>query len=291
MYKILKAQNLASNIFLMEVEAKRVAAAAQPGQFVIVKMDEKGERIPLTICDYDREKGTITIVVQTIGASTIRMQNLKVGDSFRDFVGPLGKPSEFVNEDIESLKKKKILFVGGGLGTAPVYPQVKWLHEHGVDADVIVGAKTKDLVILEKEMEEVAGNLYITTDDGSYKRKGMVTEVIKDLVEKGNKYDVCVAIGPMIMMKFVCLLTKDLGIPTIVSMNPIMVDGTGMCGACRLIVGDEVKFACVDGPEFDGHLVDFDQAMKRQNLYKTEEGRAMLKEQEGDSHHGGCGNC
>jgi ferredoxin--NADP+ reductase len=291
MYKILKAQNLASNIFLMEVEAKRVAAAAQPGQFVIVKMDEKGERIPLTICDYDREKGTITIVVQTIGASTIRMQNLKAGDSFRDFVGPLGKPSEFVNEDIESLKKKKILFVGGGLGTAPVYPQVKWLHEHGVDADVIVGAKTKDLVILEKEMDEVAGNLYITTDDGSYKRKGMVTEVIKDLVEKGNKYDVCVAIGPMIMMKFVCLLTKDLGIPTIVSMNPIMVDGTGMCGACRLIVGDEVKFACVDGPEFDGHLVDFDQAMKRQNLYKTEEGRAMLKEQEGDSHHGGCGNC
>ncbi len=291
MYKILKAQNLASNIFLMEVEAKRVAAAAQPGQFVIVKMDEKGERIPLTICDYDREKGTITIVVQTIGASTIRMQNLKAGDSFRDFVGPLGKPSEFVNEDIESLKKKKILFVGGGLGTAPVYPQVKWLHEHGVAADVIVGAKTKDLVILEKEMDEVAGNLYITTDDGSYKRKGMVTEVIKDLVEKGNKYDVCVAIGPMIMMKFVCLLTKDLGIPTIVSMNPIMVDGTGMCGACRLIVGDEVKFACVDGPEFDGHLVDFDQAMKRQNLYKTEEGRAMLKEQEGDSHHGGCGNC
>ena len=166
MYKILKAQNLASNIFLMEVEAKRVAAAAQPGQFVIVKMDEKGERIPLTICDYDREKGTITIVVQTIGASTIRMQNLKAGDSFRDFVGPLGKPSEFVNEDIESLKKKKILFVGGGLGTAPVYPQVKWLHEHGVDADVIVGAKTKDLVILEKEMDEVAGNLYITTDDG-----------------------------------------------------------------------------------------------------------------------------
>lgn len=291
MYKILKAQNLASNIFLMDVEAKRVASAAQPGQFVIVKMDEKGERIPLTICDYDREKGTVTIVVQTIGASTVRMQKLKAGDSFRDFVGPLGKPSEFINEDPDSLKRKKILFVGGGLGTAPVYPQVKWLHEHGIDADVIVGAKTKDLVILEDEMEKVAGNLYITTDDGSYKRKGMVTEVIKDLVEKGNKYDVCVAIGPMIMMKFVCLLTKELGIPTIVSMNPIMVDGTGMCGACRLIVGDEVKFACVDGPEFDGHLVDFDQAMKRQNLYKTEEGRAMLKEQEGDTHHGGCGSC
>ncbi len=292
MYKILKACDLASNIFLMEVEAKRVAAACEPGQFVIVKMDERGERIPLTICDYDRQKGTITIVVQTIGASTTRMQKLKAGDSFRDFVGPLGRPSEFVSEDIESLKKKKILFVGGGLGTAPVYPQVKWLHEHGIDADVIVGAKTKDLVILEDEMKAVAGNLYITTDDGSYQRKGMVTEVIKDLVEnQGIKYDVCIAIGPMIMMKFVCLLTKELGIPTIVSMNPIMVDGTGMCGACRLIVGDEVKFACVDGPEFDGHLVDFDQAMKRQNLYKTDEGRALLAEQEGDTHHGGCGYC
>ena len=292
MYKILKACDLASNIFLMEVEAKRVAAACEPGQFVIVKMDEKGERIPLTICDYDREKGTITIVVQTIGASTTRMQKLKAGDSFRDFVGPLGQPSEFVSEDIETLKNKKILFVGGGLGTAPVYPQVKWLHEHGIDADVIIGAKTKDLVILEDEMKAVAGNLYITTDDGSYQRKGMVTEVIKDLVQnQGNKYDVCIAIGPMIMMKFVCLLTKELDIPTIVSMNPIMVDGTGMCGACRLIVGDEVKFACVDGPEFDGHLVDFDQAMKRQNLYKTDEGRAMLREQEGDTHHGGCGNC
>ena len=292
MYKILKACNLASNIFLMDVEAKRVAASCEPGQFVIVRIDEKGERIPLTICDYDRKKGTVTIVVQTIGASTTRMQELKEGDSFRDFVGPLGKPSEFINEDIESLKKKKILFVGGGLGTAPVYPQVKWLHEHGIDADVIVGAKTKDLVILEDEMKAVAGNLYITTDDGSYQRKGMVTEVIKDLVNNiGNKYDVCVAIGPMIMMKFVCLLTKELGIPTIVSMNPVMVDGTGMCGACRLIVGDEVKFACVDGPEFDGHLVDFDQAMKRQNLYKTEEGRALLALQEGDTHHGGCSNC
>ncbi len=292
MYKILKACNLASNIFLMDVEAKRVAAACEPGQFVIVKIDEKGERIPLTICDYDRQKGTVTIVVQTIGASTTRMQKLQAGDSFRDFVGPLGRPSEFVNEDIETLKNKKILFVGGGLGTAPVYPQVKWLHEHGIDADVIVGAKTKDLVILEEEMKAVAGNLYITTDDGSYQRKGMVTEVIKDLVNnEGRKYDVCVAIGPMIMMKFVCLLTKELGIPTIVSMNPIMVDGTGMCGACRLIVGDQVKFACVDGPEFDGHLVDFDQAMKRQNLYKTEEGRALLAEQEGDTHHGNCGNC
>ena len=292
MYRILKACNLASNIFLMDVEARRVAAACEPGQFVIVRIDERGERIPLTICDYDREKGTVTIVVQTIGASTTRMQELKAGDSFLDFVGPLGKPSEFINEDISKLRDKKILFVGGGLGTAPVYPQVKWLHEHGIDADVIVGAKTKDLVILEDEMKAVAGNLYITTDDGSYERKGMVTEVIKYLVnEQGNKYDVCVAIGPMIMMKFVCLLTKELGIPTIVSMNPIMVDGTGMCGACRLLVGGEVKFACVDGPEFDGHLVDFDQAMKRQSIYKTEEGRAMLRQQEGDTHHGGCGIC
>ncbi len=292
MYKILKACNLASNIFLMDVEAKRVASACEPGQFVIVRIDERGERIPLTICDYDREKGTVTIVVQTVGASTVRMQKLKAGDSLLDFVGPLGKPSEFVNEDIESLKKKNILFVSGGLGTAPIYPQVKWLHEHGVDADVIIGARTKELVILEDEMRAVSGNLYITTDDGSYVRKGMGTDVIKDLVNnEGKKYDVCVAIGPMIMMKFVCLLTKELGIPTIVSMNPIMVDGTGMCGACRLIVGDEVKFACVDGPEFDGHLVDFDQAMKRQNLYKTAEGRAMLKEQEGDTHHGGCGQC
>ena len=292
MYKILKACNLASNIFLMDVEAERVAKACEPGQFVIVKIDERGERIPLTICDYDREKGTITIVVQTIGASTTRMQKLKAGDSFMDFVGPLGRPSDFVHEDIDALKGKKMLFVGGGLGTAPVYPQVKWLHEHGIDVDVIVGAKSKDLVILEEEMKAVAGNLYITTDDGSYMRKGMVTEVIKDLVQnEGRKYDVCVAIGPMIMMKFVCLLTKELGIPTIVSMNPIMVDGTGMCGACRLLVGGEVKFACVDGPEFDGHLVDFDQAMKRQNLYKTEEGRALLAEQEGSTHHGGCNNC
>ena len=192
---------------------------------------------------------------------------------------------------IEEVKKRKYIFVAGGLGTAPVYPQVKWLHEHGIDADVIIGAKNKDLVIMEKEMEAVAGNLYVTTDDGSYGRNGMVTKCLQDLVDEGKKYDVCVAIGPMIMMKFVCKLTKELGIPTIVSMNPIMVDGTGMCGACRLTVDGEVKFACVDGPEFDGHKVDFDQAMKRQLMYKTEEGRAMLKLQEGATHHGGCGHC
>ena len=291
MYKILEAKELTTNIYLMVVEAPRVAKNCQPGQFVIVRMDKDGERIPLTICDYDREKGTITIVFQTVGAETTRMAALQAGDSFHDFVGPLGCPSEMIHEDKAELAKKNILFVAGGVGTAPVYPQVKWLKEHGVDADVIVGSKTKDLLILEKEMEAVAGNLYVTTDDGSYGRSGMVTDTIKYLVnEKGIKYDLCVAIGPMIMMKFVCLLTKELNIPTIVSLNPIMVDGTGMCGACRVQVGDEVKFACVDGPEFDGHLVDFDQAMKRQQMYKTEEGRAMLKVTEGATHsHGGCG--
>lgn len=292
MYKILKAEKLAEKIFLMDVEAPRVAKSCQPGEFVIVKMDEKGERIPLTICDYNREKGIVTIVFQIAGASTERMSKLQTGDAFQDFVGPLGQPSEFVKEDLEEVKKRKYLFVAGGVGAAPVYPQVKWLKEHGIDADVIVGAKNKDLLILEDMMKEAAGNLYITTDDGSYVRKGMVTDVIKDLVEsQGKQYDVCVAIGPMIMMKFVCKLTKELGLKTIVSMNPIMVDGTGMCGACRLTVGDEVKFACVDGPEFDGHLVNFDEAMKRQQMYKTEEGRAMLKKLEGDTHHGGCGNC
>ena len=285
MYKIRKAEKLADKIYLMDVEAPRVAKHCEPGQFVIVKMDDKGERIPLTICDYDREEGTITIVFQTVGASTEKMAQLKAGDSFRDFTGPLGCPSELISEDIESLKNKKILFVAGGVGAAPVYPQVKWMHAHGIDVDVIVGSKTKDMLILEKEMEAVAGNYYPCTDDG------MVTTKIEALVAEGNKYDVCVAIGPMIMMKFVCLLTKKLEIPTIVSMNPIMVDGTGMCGACRLHVGDEIKFACVDGPEFDGHLVNFDEAMKRQQMYKTQEGRAMLKLQEGDTHHGGCGHC
>ncbi len=292
MYKILHAEKLADKIYLMDVEAPRVANRCQPGEFVIVKMDEVGERIPLTICDYDREKGTVTIVFQTVGASTLKMASLKEGDYFQDFVGPLGQPSEFVEEDVEEVKKRKYLFVAGGVGAAPVYPQVKWMKEQGIDVDVIVGAKNQDLLILEDKMKDVAGNLYITTDDGSYVRKGMVTEVIKDLVEtQGKKYDVCVAIGPMIMMKFVCKLTKELNLPTIVSMNPIMVDGTGMCGACRLSVGGQVKFACVDGPEFDGHLVDFDQAMKRQQMYKTEEGRAMLKAEEGDTHHGGCGHC
>ena len=275
MYKILKAEKLADKIYLMDVEAPRVAKHCEPGQFVIVKMDDKGERIPLTICDYDREEGTITIVFQTVGASTEKMAQLKAGDSFRDFTGPLGCPSELISEDIESLKNKKILFVAGGVGTAPVYPQVKWLHEHGVAADVIIGGRSKELIILEEQMKAVAGNLYITTDDGSYGSKGVVTNEIQK----------------MIMMKFVCLLTKQLNIPTIVSMNPIMVDGTGMCGACRVTVGGEVKFACVDGPEFDGHLVNFEEAMERQQIYKTQEGRAYLAAKEGDTHHGGCGQC
>ena len=291
MYKIVKKQELTTNIYLMEVEAGMVARACLPGQFVIVRTDEASERIPLTICDYNREKGTITIVFQTVGAGTKIMADLKEGESFHDFVGPLGCPSDLVKEDINELKKKSILFVAGGVGTAPVYPQVKWLHENGISCDVIVGSKTKDLLILEKEMEAVAGNLYVTTDDGSYGRSGMVTQTIKDLVAEGKKYDVCIAIGPMIMMKFVCLLTKELAIPTVVSLNPIMVDGTGMCGACRVTVGDKVKFACVDGPEFDGHLVNFDEAMRRQTMYKTQEGRDMLKLEEGDTHHGNCGVC
>ncbi|MBO7522251.1 MAG: sulfide/dihydroorotate dehydrogenase-like FAD/NAD-binding protein [Bacteroidales bacterium] len=291
MYKILEAKELTTNIYQMVVEDKIIAKSCQPGQFVIVRTDDAGERIPLTICDFNREKGTITIVLQVVGASTEMMSHLKTGDSFHDFVGPLGRPSDLIYEDIESLKQKKILFVAGGLGTAPVYPQVKWLHEHGVDADVIIGSKTKDLLIYEDEMKAVSKNLYITTDDGSYGRHGMVTKVIQDLVDEGKKYDHCVAIGPMIMMKFVCKLTKELNIPTIVSLNPIMVDGTGMCGACRVTVDGKVKFACVDGPEFDGHKVDFDQAMKRQTLYKTFEGRAFLAAKEGKTHHGGCGNC
>ena len=291
MYKIVKKRQLNENIYLMDIEAPRVAKSAKPGQFIIVKMDEIGERIPLTICDYDAEKGTVTIVFQTIGASTERMAKYEEGDYFRDFVGPLGRPSEMVDEDLEELKKKNILFIAGGVGTAPVYPQVKWLKKQGINADVIVGARSTNIAILQEEMKAVAGNYYLATDDGSSGYKGLVTDKLKDLVEKeGKKYDLVVAIGPMIMMKFVCLLTKELNIPTIVSMNPIMVDGTGMCGACRITVGDKVKFACVDGPEFDGHLVDFDESMRRQTLYKSEEGRELLKIEEGDTHHReGCG--
>ena len=292
MYPIVRKETLADNIILMDIKAPRVAAEGLPGQFIIAKTDEVGERIPLTICDYDREKETVTIVVQTIGAGTERMMSLNEGDALEDFVGPLGCASELcLEENLEETKKKNIVFIAGGLGTAPVYPQVKWLHEHGIDADVIMGSRTKDLLFYIDEMKAVAGNVYVTTDDGTYGFHGNGCQQLEALVNEGKHYDVCVAIGPMIMMKFVTILTKKLEIPTIVSMNPIMVDGTGMCGACRLMVGGEVKFACVDGPEFDGHLVDFDQAMKRQQQYKTEEGRAKLAYEEGDTHHGGCGHC
>ncbi len=292
MYPIIRKEKLADQIYLMDVKAPRVAKSCLPGQFIIVRMDEEGERIPLTICDYDREKETVTIVVQTIGAGTKRMMELEEGDAFSDFAGPLGCPSELCKEEnLEATRKKKIIFIAGGLGTAPVYPQVKWLKEHGVDADVIMGSRTKELLFYIDEMKAAAANLYVATDDGTYGFHGNGCQQLEALSEEGKSYDVCVAIGPMIMMKFVCLLTKKLEIPTVVSMNPIMVDGTGMCGACRLVVGNEVKFACVDGPEFDGHLVDFDQAMKRQQQYKTQEGRAKLAYEEGATHHGGCGLC
>ena len=292
MYPIVRKEVLAENIILMDIKAPRVAKYCLPGQFIIAKVDEVGERIPLTICDYNREDETVTIVVQTIGAGTMRMMALEVGDSLQDFVGPLGCASELCEEkNLEETKKKHIVYIAGGLGTAPVYPQVKWLHEHGVDVDVIMGSRNKDLLFYIDEMKAVAKNVYVCTDDGSYGFKGVGTAQLEELVANGAQYDQCVAIGPMIMMKFSCLTTKKLGIPTIVSMNPIMVDGTGMCGACRLVVDGKVKFACVDGPEFDGHLVDFDQAMSRQQQYKTEEGRAKLAYEEGATHHGGCGNC
>ena len=292
MYPIVRKETLADNIILMDIKAPRVANECLPGQFIIAKTDEVGERIPLTICDYDREKETVTIVVQTIGAGTERMMALNEGDALEDFVGPLGCPSELCEEEnLEETRKKKIVFIAGGLGTAPVYPQVKWLHEHGIDAYVMMGSRTKDLLFYMDEMKAVAGNVYVCTDDGTYGFHGNGCQQLQALIDEGKHYDVCVAIGPMIMMKFVTILTKKLEIPTVVSMNPIMVDGTGMCGACRLMVGGEVKFACVDGPEFDGHLVDFDQAMKRQQQYKTEEGRAKLAYEEGATHHGGCGHC
>lgn len=291
MYKIISKKELTGNIFLMEIEAPRVAKSAKPGQFIIIKNSEKGERIPLTIADYDEAKGTVTIVFQTVGKSTKELATYEAGECVSDFVGPLGQPSEFIKEDLEELKKKKLIFIAGGVGAAPVYPQVKWMKQHGVDVDVILGSRNKDLLIYEEELKAVAGNLYVTTDDGSYGFKGTGSDMLKELVNnQGKKYDHAVIIGPMIMMKFTSMLTKELNIPTTVSLNPIMVDGTGMCGACRVTVGGEVKFACVDGPEFDGHLVDFDESMERQKMYKTEEGRALLRLREGDTHkNGGCG--
>jgi ferredoxin--NADP+ reductase len=290
MYKIVKKRELTDSIYLMDIEAKRVAKSCKPGQFIIIKNDEKGERVPLTIADYDREKGTVTIVFQTVGRATKELATYNEGDYVLDFVGPLGVPSEFISEDLESLKKQNIIFIAGGVGAAPVYPQVKWMKENNIDVDVI-GSRTKDLLILEEEMKEVANNLYISTDDGSYGFNGNVTQLLNHLVkDEGKHYDHAVIIGPMVMMKYASLLTKELNIKTTVSLNPIMVDGTGMCGACRVTVGGEVKFACVDGPEFDGHLIDFDESMRRQALYKTEEGKELLKLEEGDTHnHGGCG--
>ena len=249
----------------MDVYAPLIAAKAMPGQFMILRCDADGERIPLTVCDYDRDSGRVTIVFQTVGAETERFSRLEEGDCFADIVGPLGNPSDLCDLPVEELKKKKILFIAGGVGTAPVYNQLKWLHDQGVSVDCIQGARTKDLLILEDEMKAVTENLYFATDDGSY----------------GIHGNVCTALQQL----------WDEGIPTVISMNTIMVDGTGMCGACRLLVGGEVKFACVDGPEFDGWEVDFDQALQRSRLYKTEEGRLMLKLQEGDTHSGHCGVC
>ena len=265
MYKILKAEKLSENIFLMDVHAPRVASHCEPGQFVIVKMDEKGERIPLTICDYDREAGTITIVVQEVGASTVKMSELKAGDSFRDFVGPLGVPA--------SLEKRenKVIGVAGGVGAAPLYPQLRKLAENGTKVDVIIGGKSKEYVLWADKFREFCENVYIATDDGSEGTKGFVTTVLQDLLDKGEVYDECIAIGPLIMMKNVVNVTKPADLHTMVSLNPIMIDGTGMCGGCRVTIGGETKFACVDGPDFDGFLVDFDECMKRQGMFKEEE--------------------
>lgn len=272
MYKIVGKKLLAPDIYSMDILAPRVAKAALPGQFIIIIVEDNGERVPLTICDSDPEKGTVNIVTQAMGSSTKKLVTKEVGDYVKDFVGPLGKPSEFIHEDIEELKKKKILFAGGGVGVAPIYPQAKWLVERGIDVHITTGSKNKDLVILEDKFAELTDNLFIATDDGSYGFHGMVTHAIEELVEnQGKEYDLCVIIGPMIMMKFTAMTTKKYKIPTVVSLNPIMVDGTGMCGACRVTIDGETKFACVDGPEFDGHKVDFDEALRRQGQYQVQE--------------------
>ena len=272
MFTILEKKNLAPRVFLLRIHAPRVATAAQPGQFVIVIADEHAERVPLTIANFDREEGWVDLVVQASGPSTTKLSEKEQGDELKDFVGPLGVPSEFTELSDEKLKKQRYLFVGGGIGAAPVYPQVRYLSERGVHCDVIIGFKNKEAVIYEEEFKALDCDLYVTTDDGSYGFNGMVTAKIEDLIEnEGKSYDTCVAIGPMIMMKFVCLTTKKYDLHTIVSLNPIMVDGTGMCGACRVSIDGETKFACVHGPEFDGHKVDFDLAMKRQKQYMNVE--------------------
>ena len=274
MYKIVKKEMLTPTICRMEVEAPRLAKAAAPGQFLIVIPEEKGERIPLTISDYDADKGTVTIVTQKIGASSEEIIALEPGQGFLSVVGPLGQASEFVRMPLEELRKQHYIFIAGGVGTAPVYPQAKWLHEHGVKVDVIIGAKTASLLIYKEEMAAVCDKLHICTDDGSEGFHGMVTALLEKLVNEGNNYTQAVAIGPMIMMKFTTLTAKKLGLPIVVSLNTLMVDGTGMCGACRVTVAGKTRFACVEGPEFNGYDVDFDEAMRRQGQYRTEETEA-----------------
>ena len=284
MFKIVEKKSLNPTVSKITVEAPLIAKKAEPGQFIIFRAKEDSERIPLTIADFDREAGTVTIIYQIVGAGTMELDSLNEGDYIHDFVGPLGVPTH-----TEGLKK--VAVVGGGVGCAIAYPITKKLHQMGAEVHAIVGFRNQDLVILEDEFKAASDKLVMMTDDGSYGEKGLVTDALEKLIQDGNEYDEVIAIGPLIMMKFVCLTTKKYDVKTVVSMNPIMIDGTGMCGACRLQVGDEIKFACVDGPEFDGHLVDFDQAMKRSQMYKTQEGRALLKLQEGDTHHGGCGQC
>ena len=267
MYRIVKKRVLNPTVSLMEVEAPLVARKCEPGQFIILRVDEEGERIPLTIADFDRERGTVTIIFQIVGGTTEKLNHKEEGESLRDFVGPLGRATE-----TEGLKR--VAVVGGGVGTAIAYPVAKKLHEVGCHVDLIVGFRNKDLVILEDEFKAASTQLIIGTDDGSYGKKALVTDLLREQIEAGAQYDRVIAIGPVIMMKFVCQLTKEYNIPTVVSMNPIMIDGTGMCGGCRLSVGGETKFACVDGPEFDGHKVDFDEAMARGAMYKDFERHA-----------------
>ena len=276
MVEILDRQLLAEGIWQTKVLAPRIAKSAKPGQFLIVRADEKGERIPLTIADYDAAEGSVTMVTQAMGVSTRKIVAKGAGEFFADVAGPLGRPSDFVAEPLEELRGKRFIFVAGGVGTAPVYPQVKWLKEHGVEADVIIGAKTKDMLIYTEQMKAVASNLYIATDDGSEGFHGLVTALLEKLItEEGKSYDCCVALGPMIMMKFVTLTAKKFNLPCIVSLNALMVDGTGMCGACRVTIAGKTKFTCVDGPEFNAYDVDFDEAMRRQGMYRTQEQRAM----------------
>ena len=267
MAKVLRKKVLNDSVTLLEVDAPLVARKALAGQFIILRIDEEGERIPLTIADYDREKGSVTIIFQKVGLTTQLLGDLEVGDEIRDFVGPLGLPTE-IGADV-----KRVCVVGGGVGCAIAYPQAKSLHNAGIAVDVIAGFRSKDIVILEEEFRAVCDNLYLTTDDGSYGEKGFVTDKLKSLIDAGNRYDLVIAIGPIPMMKFVSKTTEPYGIKTLVSLNPIMVDGTGMCGGCRVTVGGKVKFACVDGPDFDGHQVDFDELMNRNSLYREREER------------------